>query len=565
MINFFRYIGFARYTKVSVVLLTLISFLMAFHLFFIPAMEILFFDKLFVTMDVWLLIKLSLFSLFFLTSDVFLNTFYTFFATDMESRLSNQIKRDLMSRLFNSKYRFITSQSTGFFIKRVLEDAPVISRGILHLVHSVNAAIQIVTVGIIVHFLSAWLVNVYFGLIVVSVVCTLILTIPSVILNGKVGEGYSDLSELCYGMFPGILEIKTNNLMKVMLSSMSDIHQLMKRRFILYSFICSLQWQVAMFVPRIGYAIILVYGLASVERGEISIGSFLSLTVMLYIMFDPLDKLFFHYSFLHGAVMAVKRVEVILKSPQEQSGSFPYTEMGKKLQFDNVSFNHDNESILKNISMKIHAGSDIAIVGETGCGKSTLVQLILRIFDEYSGEIHLDGTELSEFELSQLRRKILYVPAAVPLFPLSIRENIDVHNSKSDQEITDVINKVNLSSLISSFPEGIHTGYREEVGDFSGGEKQRIALGRCFVQPADILILDEATSALDEENELFILNEIKREYKNRTVIRISHKLTAIEGCDRVFVLKDGTIAEEGTIEELEAANGEFCRLFNKVV
>jgi ATP-binding cassette subfamily B protein len=239
-----------------------------------------------------------------------------------------------------------------------------------------------------------------------------------------------------------------------------------------------------------------------------------------------------------------------------------------EIEFCNLNFAYNGVSVLKDINLRIPAGSSLAIVGPTGSGKTTLVNLIPRIYEAAPGSVLIDGRSVRDFPLDFLRRNIGFVPQETFLFSDTIRENIAFGISKEDGEaalddITDAAEAANIAHDIESFPEGYNTTVGERGITLSGGQKQRTAIARALLRSPRILILDDALSSVDTHTEDKILNHLREIMLGRTTIFISHRVSTVRNADSIAVLHQGHIVEQGTHDQLIARNGYYTDLYNK--
>ncbi len=239
-----------------------------------------------------------------------------------------------------------------------------------------------------------------------------------------------------------------------------------------------------------------------------------------------------------------------------------------EIEFRNLNFAYNGTAVLKDISLRIPAGSSLAIVGPTGSGKTTLVSLIPRIYDAAPGAVLIDGRPLRDFPLDSLRRNIGFVPQETFLFSDTIRENIAYGIAREDatptlDEIKAAAEAANIAQDIESFPEGYNTTVGERGITLSGGQKQRTAIARALLRSPRILILDDALSSVDTHTEDKILNHLREIMRGRTTIFISHRVSTVRNADAIAVLHQGRIVELGTHDQLIARNGYYTDLYNK--
>src|SRR5271163_4514946 len=254
--------------------------------------------------------------------------------------------------------------------------------------------------------------------------------------------------------------------------------------------------------------------------------------------------------------------DVAFQSPDDPITRSPG--LSGEIEFRNLNFAYNGVSVLKDINLRIPAGSSLAIVGPTGSGKTTLVSLIPRIYDAAAGMVLIDGRPIREYSIASLRKSIGFVPQETFLFSDRIRGNIALGvDTATDQEIHDAAEAANIAADIESFPEGYQTLVGERGITLSGGQKQRTAIARALIRNPQILILDDALSSVDTNTEDKILNHLRDVMRGRTTIFISHRVSTVRNADRIAVLHGGAIVELGTHDELLALNGYYTDLYNK--
>jgi ABC-type multidrug transport system fused ATPase/permease subunit len=317
-----------------------------------------------------------------------------------------------------------------------------------------------------------------------------------------------------------------------------------------------------------GIVLVLWYGLGLVEAGELSIGKLVSFILYTTFIAAAAGGLGDLYGQVQKTLGASERILEILDTDSEESYTASGLRIGRaegKIEFDQVQFAYPSREevpVIRNLSLQISPGQKVALVGKSGAGKSTMVQLLMRFYNLVSGEIRVDGTDINGIDLTSLRKNIGIVPQEVLLFGGSIEENIRYGKpDASAEEIEEAARKANAWEFISSFPEGLSTIVGERGIKLSGGQRQRIAIARAILKDPAILILDEATSSLDSESERLVQEALDLLMENRTTIIIAHRLATIRKADRIFVMEDGSITEEGSHQDLmEDSAGFYSRL-----
>ena len=248
-----------------------------------------------------------------------------------------------------------------------------------------------------------------------------------------------------------------------------------------------------------------------------------------------------------------------------RNGDENFGGLKENIEFKNLTFSYaDEREVLKNVSFEVRKGKMTAIVGPTGSGKSTLINLIMRYYDCEPGSITVDGTDVREFTLDSFLRHVALVSQETLLLHDSLKNNITYGLSEvSEEALNEAVERARLSELVSLLPEGLNTLIGDRGVKLSGGEKQRVSIARALLKGSEILILDEATSSLDSKTEKLIQEAIDEAITDRTAIVIAHRLSTIQHADSILVLEDGKIKEQGTLDELLAKKGAFYGLWEE--
>jgi ATP-binding cassette, subfamily B, bacterial len=303
-----------------------------------------------------------------------------------------------------------------------------------------------------------------------------------------------------------------------------------------------------------GIVTVVWYGATLVQSGEITIGELLSFVLYTTFIGGSIAGLGDIYAQVQRSIGASERIVEIIGQKDENSSNSTPVKLYGEIVFNNVRFAYPTRpefEVLNNLNFSISAGEKVALVGPSGSGKSTIINLLMRFYPLSNGNISIDGKDSSEYTLSAFRNNIGIVPQEVMLFGGTIRENIAYGNPIAlEEEIVEAARKANAFEFIDRFPERFDTLVGERGVKLSGGQRQRIAIARTILKDPAILVLDEATSSLDAENENLVQQALEKLMEGRTTIIIAHRLSTIRKADRIFVIKDGKLAETGSHQEL---------------
>jgi subfamily B ATP-binding cassette protein MsbA len=320
-------------------------------------------------------------------------------------------------------------------------------------------------------------------------------------------------------------------------------------------------------IASFGIATVLGVGTYLINSGEMTAGSFASFVTSLLLLYKPVKTLGNTLTGIQNIFVAMGRVfELFDLKPEINDCENPktLTEFNKGIAFEHVNFEYIPEHlVLKDLNLTVAKNETLAVVGNSGGGKSTLVNLIPRFYDIKSGSIKIDDVDIREFSIRSLRHNISMVFQDNFLFSGSIRENIMMGNPKATEaELSQAIESAHLQEMIAELPEGLETLLGERGLTLSGGQRQRVAIARAMLRNAPIVILDEATSALDNESEAIVQKAMDNLMKNRTVFIIAHRLSTIKNADRIAVINEGELVELGTHDELmNIPDGQYKTLY----
>jgi ATP-binding cassette subfamily B protein len=377
---------------------------------------------------------------------------------------------------------------------------------------------------------------------------------------------FSDISARAQENFSGARVIRAYVQEEAEIASFETANQEYVTRSLKLVRLMGMLWPTLELMLGLALVLVLWIGGREVLAGRMQIGAFTAFNIYMMQLTFPIIALGWVVNiFQRGTASVVRLNEILQEQPEikDESGARDLEVMGE-IEFRRLNFAYDGKTVLRDVNLRIPAGSSMAIVGPTGSGKTTLVSLIPRIYDAAPGMVLIDRRPIADFSLKSLRENVGFVPQETFLFSDRIRENIALGvDSADDREIQNAAEAANVAADIEGFPERYQTMVGERGITLSGGQKQRTAIARALIRNPRILILDDALSSVDTHTEDKILNHLREVMRGRTTIFISHRVSTVRNADRIAVLHDGHVVETGTHDELLALNGYYSDLYNK--
>lgn len=490
-------------------------------------------------------------------------------------KISNCLKSDLFKKLTSLDPKFYDVNSSGIVLTRFLGDPDAASRSIIENVKIFITAIFGILGLVAVLIWTAW------KLAIIGVTVLGLAMLPVALIRKKIKSVSNASMVVGGGMNTNFNETFSGNKIITAYNLQHDRNNLFNEQIdeqfgLSMSLTKRAGWlsPIMYFIAACGIATVMAYGNHLVMSGELTSGSFASFVTSLLLLYKPVKGLGQTLTGLQGTFVAMSRTFELFDLIPEiktEPNAIQMKGFEKQIEFKNVSFEYVQDvPVLKDISLSVPKNETIALVGNSGGGKSTVVNLIPRFYDVKSGSIEIDGIDIRNFDLASLRDKISFVFQDNFLFSGTIRDNIMMGNKNASKEdIQKVVTMAHLDEFIETLDDGLDTELGERGTTLSGGQRQRVAIARAMLKDAPIVILDEATSALDNKSEAIVQKALDNLMQNKTVFVIAHRLSTIQNADRVAVINEGELVELGTHNELmKIENGKYKHLyemqFNKV-
>ncbi len=476
------------------------------------------------------------------------------------------LRNDLYNRIQDLPIAFFHKEKTGVLMSRITNDVNIIKTMVSTAVTgSLKDSFTILGLTFVI-FYRDWKMAL-FAFVVLPIAFFPVVEFGRRVRRISTGcqEAMADLNSFLHETFAGNKIVKAFGMesyeKKRFFNKTLDLFKLEMKAVIARS----LSSPIMEFLGGLGIAFIIWYGGYKVITGSSTAGTFFSFMAAVLMLYDPVKKLSGLNNAVQQGLAAADRVfDIIEMEPDitERKDSISIKRGPHRVTFENVFFKYDDVMVLKDINLDVKAGEVLALVGMSGGGKTSLVNLIPRFYDVTQGAVRIDGIDIRDVSISSLRDQMGVVTQEPILFNDTIRNNIAYGKwNATDKEIINAAEAAYAYDFIQSFPNKFDTNIGELGGRLSGGEKQRICIARALLKDAPILILDEATSSLDAEAEMLVQKALENLMKGRTTFVIAHRLSTIDYADRIVVIVNGRVEEEGKQEELISMRGEFFKLY----
>ena len=492
----------------------------------------------------------------------------TYLSDWISLNIANGVKVDLFKKLIYLDSKFYDENSSGLVISRFLNDPDLASKQLINSIKTLITSFTSALGLIFVLLYNSW------ELALVGVVVLVCAFLPMALLRKKIKQVSNKTTVVGGNITTSFNETYKGN--KVIAgynrqeAAYLKVKKLIKETFDLQiSLTKRTGWlsPIMYIIASVGIAFVMLAGNQLIIAGRLTTGSFASFITSLLLLYKPIKTLGQDLTNMQSIFVAISRVFDLFdfNSRIKDEGKIEIPKTIDKIEFKNVCFSYDDEhEVLHNLNFEVLNGQTIALVGNSGGGKSSIVNLLPRFYDINSGEILFNDINIKDFKLNSLRNSISEVFQDNFLFSGTIRENILIGKPNATiDEINDVIVASHLDEFVESLPDKLDTNIGENGTSLSGGQRQRLAIARAMIKNAPIVILDEATSALDNKSEKIVQRALDNLMKNKTVFVIAHRLSTIFNADKILVIENGKIVEQGTHEDLiNIENGKYRSLYN---
>lgn len=505
----------------------------------------------------------------FTTVQGFLNYTATYLNTWVGTKINHDLKRKLFRKLMTLESSFYDQNPSGYIIQRFTTDADTACTGLLDNLKLFISRFFSSLSLIIVLIYNSW------QLAIIAIIVLLFALMPLAqvrrrikgIIKNTIEQSTTILTHYNES-YAGNKTIASYNLQDMMYLKFNQI--LVALFKLTMKMVQKTGWMTPLMhvVVSIGVGAVIGFGSYLIVNGTITSGNFVSFITALILLYTPIKGIGKNFNNVQVSFLAIERIlDILNTAPKifDKENAKELKEIKKNISFDNVDFEYiPGTKVLKNINLNIKAGTTVAFVGNSGGGKTTIVNLLPRFYDITNGSIKIDDEDIKNFTIKSLRENIAVVFQDNFLFSGTIRDNILLGNpNASEADIEKALKMAYLDDFVASLEHGLDTDIGERGTALSGGQRQRLAIARAMIKNAPIVILDEATSALDNKSEAIVQKAIDNLMNDRTVFIIAHRLSTIQNADMIVVLNNGEIVETGSHEQLvQKPNGAYQTLYN---
>ena len=502
----------------------------------------------------------------FYGSSLLLNLLQRFIMADVTQKISKSFREKIANKVNKLPFSYFDNTTFGDILSRVTNDVDTISQSLNQSVGSLLTSVVMLVGTVVMMIYNS-------GILTVTTILSSIVGFVVIIIIMKKSqkhfkaqqENLGDINGQIEEVYTGHNVIKAYNAGEMMIDEFEETNTKLYTSAWKSQFLSGLMMPVMQFAGNFSYVMVCIVGGALAINGKISFGVIVAFMIYVRLFTNPLSDIAQSFNTLQRAAAAGERVfEFLNEEELEEEHVTEKLEKAKgEVEFKNVRFGYNPDKIIiKDFSVKVNPGEKIAIVGPTGAGKTTIVNLLMRFYEINDGQILVDGIDTKKLSRDNLRDQFCMVLQDSWVFEASVRENITFGEENiTDEELIDVCKRVNLDHFIRTLPHGYDTILNDKQS-LSQGQLQLLTIARAMVSHAPMLILDEATSSVDTRTEIIVQDAMDELAKGRTSFVIAHRLSTIKNADLILVMKDGDIVEKGKHDELLAKDGFYAQLYN---
>lgn len=525
------------------------------------------FDNYILTPNLPQLLNITLLLVALLIVESIVQYFYIYWANWLGQSVVRDLRMQVYNHVVNFKQQYFDNTPIGTLVTRVVSDietiADIFSQGLLIIIGDILKLLVI----LVVMFATDWRLTLF------SLASIPVLLIATYWFKRSIKSAFQDvrkqvsaLNTFVQERIVGMRIVQLYNREKIEYENFQSINELHKKAHVRSIWYYSIFFPIVEILSAISIGLLIWWGGVQAASGnEVSLGELVAFILYIHMLFRPIRQLADRFNILQMGMVASERVFNVLDTDEviENQGTLVVPSIKGAIKFENVWFAYnDQDWVLKDVSFTVEPGQTLALVGATGSGKSSIINLLSRNYNHNKGKITIDGINYLDYELSALRSQMSAVLQDVFLFSDSIYNNITLHQDVPLERVRTLAQKIGVDRFIENLPDSYHYNVQERGGMLSVGQRQLLSFLRAYVSDPSILILDEATSNIDSETEQLIQNAIVELTHGRTSIVIAHRLATIQKADKILLIDKGTILESGTHQELLKKEGQYKTLFD---